>query len=93
VLERRAVEGPLRDGRDPVTVAELMREPLPIAEAGTLVEQAGTVLAESGLSSVPVVADGRLIGIFTVTDLNRVLAGDAAPEAQELPVGTQTDEQ
>jgi len=92
VLERRAVEGPLRDGRSPVTVAELMREPLPIAEAGTLVEQAGRVLAESGLSSVPVVADGRLIGIFTVTDLNRILASDEAAEEPRPPVIAQNDD-
>ncbi|MFG0305169.1 MAG: CBS domain-containing protein [Phycisphaerales bacterium JB040] len=72
VMEARAFERLPEEARATATVGELMREPRPCVEAGTLVPGVVRVLEESGLDAVPVVADGRLVGIFTRTDLRRL---------------------
>lgn len=74
VLEARACEGLSEDRLATATVSDLMREPRPCVEAGSLVSVVAHAMESSGLDAVPVVVDGRLVGIFTRTDLARLLA-------------------
>jgi len=74
VLEAGACEGLSEDRLATATVSDLMREPGPCVEAGRLVSGVASVMDSTGLDAVPVVVDGRLVGIFTRTDLTRLRA-------------------
>lgn len=56
------------------------RQVLVIAPDVTVAE-AGRLLLDHGFHSLPVVVDGRCVGIVTTTDVLRAFVGDAAPAA------------
>jgi acetoin utilization protein AcuB len=58
--------GPLRTGR---TVADLMARNVATASPATTVRQAANLLRGRHVGSLPVLEDGRLVGIVTVSDL------------------------
>jgi len=69
-----------------VFVGSLMSAPVHTAEGGTTLRAAARLLIDHDVGSVVVVDDqGRLDGILTVTDVVRIVAGEAA-YGPETPV-------
>jgi CBS domain-containing protein len=69
------------DEIDDVFVARLMTTDLHTVTPDTLVEDAAAVLLDNDISSVLVVADGRLAGILTTTDFVDIVA-KSQPKAE-----------
>jgi CBS domain-containing protein len=69
------------DEIDDVFVARLMTTDLHTVTPDTLVEDAAAVLLDNDISSVLVVADGRLAGILTTTDFVEIVA-KSQPKAE-----------
>ncbi len=58
-----------------VTAADLIRDTKPIyATPDKTVLDAAKIMAEHNIGSVPVVSEGKLVGIFTERDLVRIVA-------------------
>jgi CBS domain-containing protein len=72
-------------GRDPRTTAvgEIAEPPLFTLDAGLSLDEAFRALEEHDLERVPVVEDGRLVGVLSRAVLQRRLAEDEPPEEQE----------
>jgi CBS domain-containing protein len=72
-------------GHDPRTtpVAEIAEEPLFTLEADTPLEDAFLALEERDLERVPVTDGGRLVGILSRSVVQRRLAEDEPPPADE----------
>ena len=71
-------EGPLSDDLSPRTAEEIM---LPLAltlPATATLAQAAALMAHEGFHHVPVVADGRVVGIVSALDIVRWLARNDA---------------
>ena len=68
-------------GRDPTTtpVREIAEPPLFTLDASMDLDEAFQLLEEQDLERVPVVEDGRLVGIISRTVLQRRLAEDEPP--------------
>ena len=54
-----------------LTVKEVMSAPAASVAPGDPVERAALLMEERKISGLPVVEDGRLVGIFTITDMLR----------------------
>lgn len=63
--------------------ADIMSRPVTRVSPGTTVTEAANLLVEHGYSALPVVEDGRVVGIVTEADMveARIPAGDAAAPA------------
>jgi len=73
-------------GRDPRTtqVGEIVEPPLFTLDASMDLDEAFRALEEQDFERVPVVEDGRLVGILSRTVLQRRLAEDEPPAEAEL---------
>ncbi len=71
-----------------VRVDEIMSTPVVTATPGDDLEVAARAMLEDKIGSLPVVEDGRVVGIVTETDLLRriVEADNAGPEIEEIIV-------
>jgi acetoin utilization protein AcuB len=58
-----------------VTVGELMSSPVTSIDARAGLDEAARVMRDEGLGSLPVVEEGRVVGIVTETDLLRHIVG------------------
>jgi CBS domain-containing protein len=72
-------------GRDPgaTQLGEIAEPPLFTLDASMDLEDAFHALEDNDLERVPVVEDGRLVGILSRTVLQRRLAEDEPPEPQD----------
>jgi acetoin utilization protein AcuB len=64
---------PDREALGRITAADVMSTDLVTIEPGALLDRAATLMLDYGISCLPVVADGVLVGILTNTDLHVVL--------------------
>ena len=58
-----------------VPVRAVMSSPVTSVEAGAGLDEAAGVMREAGLGSLPVVEQGRIVGIVTETDVLRHIVG------------------
>ena len=74
-------------GRDPraTRLAEIAEEPLFTLDAGLPVDEAFRTMEERDFQRVPVLEDGRLVGVLSRSALQRRLAEDELPEEVEAP--------
>jgi CBS domain-containing protein len=87
VTRKTLVREVVATGRDPKTtpLREIAEPPLFTLDASMDLDEAFQVLEEQDLERVPVVEDGRLVGIISRTVLQRRLAEDEPPvEDSEL---------
>src|SRR5437762_12636200 len=82
VTRKTLVRQVVATGRDPRTtpLQEIAEPPLFTIEASTDLDEAFRMLEDQDLERVPVVEDGRLVGILSRTVLQRRLAEDEPPE-------------
>jgi CBS domain-containing protein len=66
-----------------MTVAEVMTQPALVIDPAFGIETAAAILDNRQIRRLPVVRDGRLVGIVSRGDLIRALAGTTQPPAQE----------
>jgi CBS domain-containing protein len=73
-------------GRDPraTSLRDIAEPPLFTIDASMDLDEAYHVLEEQDLERVPVVEDGRLVGILSRTVLQRRLAEDEPPSQQQV---------
>ena len=64
-------------------IEAVMTRPVQTVTPGADLSVAAEYMRKLKISSLPVVADGRLIGILTTDDLLNVLSGELAPEPAE----------
>jgi CBS domain-containing protein len=81
VTRKTLVREVVATGRDPRTtpLREIAEPPLYTLDASMDLDEAFHVLEEQDLERVPVVEDGRLVGIISRTVLQRRLAEDEPP--------------
>jgi CBS domain-containing protein len=81
VTRKTLVREVVATGRDPRTtqLGEIAEPPLFTVEASMDLDEAFRLLEERDFERVPVVEDGRLVGILSRTVLQRRLAEDEAP--------------
>ncbi|HEY5662049.1 MAG TPA: CBS domain-containing protein [Gaiellaceae bacterium] len=86
VTRKTLVEGIVANGRDPsaTTLREIAEPPLFTLDAGMGLDDAYRALEEHDLERVPVLEDGRLVGILSRTVLQRRLAEDEPPAQQQV---------
>lgn len=86
VTRKTLVEGIVATGRDPsaTTLREIAEPPLFTLDAGMGLDDAYRALEEHDLERVPVLEDGRLVGILSRTVLQRRLAEDEPPAQQQV---------
>jgi CBS domain-containing protein len=82
VTRKTLVREVVAAGRDPreVTLREIAEEPNATIESSTPLAQAFAFLEERDLERVPVVDDGRLVGVLSRAVVRRRLAEDEPPE-------------
>jgi len=73
MLDRTELVTALREHGDHVTVAAVVRPKCPTVHPNEPVEAAMRVLAEAGRQSLPVVRDGKLVGMLTADNLGEFL--------------------
>jgi len=85
VTRKTLVRQVVATGRNPsaTTLDEIAEPPLFTIEASTDLDEAFRMLEDQDLERVPVVEDGRLVGILSRTVLQRRLAEDEPPDALE----------
>jgi len=81
VTRNTLVQQVVATGRDPrtTTLQEIAEPPLFTIDASTDLDEAFRMLEDQDLERVPVVEDGRLVGILSRTVLQRRLAEDEPP--------------
>ena len=81
VTRKTLVQEIVANGRDPSATAlrEIAEPPLFTLDAGMGLDEAYRALEDEDLERVPVVEDGRLVGILSRTVLQRRLAEDEPP--------------
>jgi CBS domain-containing protein len=86
VTRKTLVEEIVANGRDPraTTLRDIAEPPLFTLDAGMELDEAYRALEEQDLERVPVVEDGRLVGILSRTVLQRRLAEDEPPAQQHV---------
>jgi CBS domain-containing protein len=84
VTRKTLVRGVVAAGLDPgsVTVREIAEPPNFTLDAGLELEGAFRFLEEEDLERVPVVEDGRLVGVLSRAVVQRRLAEDEPPEGE-----------
>jgi CBS domain-containing protein len=85
ITRKTLVSEVVATGRDPRTtsVGEIAETPLHTLDAALSLDEAFRELEEHDLERVPVVEDGRLVGILSRTVLQRRLAEDEPPVAAD----------
>jgi CBS domain-containing protein len=85
VTRKTLVQHVVAKGRDPraTTVGEIAEPPLFTLDASTDLDEAFHALEERDFERVPVVEDGRLVGILSRTVLQRRLAEDEPPADED----------
>jgi len=86
VTRKTLVQEIVAAGRDPRATAlrDIAEPPLITIDASMDLDEAYHVLEEQDLERVPVVEDGRLVGILSRTVLRRRLAEDEPPPQQQV---------
>jgi CBS domain-containing protein len=86
VTRKTLVQEIVAAGRDPraTSVRDIAEPPLFTIDASMDLDEAYHVLEEQDLERVPVVEDGRLVGILSRTVLQRRLAEDELPPQQQV---------
>jgi CBS domain-containing protein len=81
ITRKTLVQEIVATGRDPreTSVGEIAEPPLFTLDAGLDLDEAFHALEEHDLERVPVVEDGRLVGVLSRSVLRRRLAEDEAP--------------
>jgi len=81
ITRKTLVREVVATGRDPRTtrLGEIAEPPLFTLDAGVSLDDAFQALEEHDLERVPVIEDGRLVGILSRTVLQRRLAEDEPP--------------
>jgi CBS domain-containing protein len=83
ITRKTLVQEIVATGRDPreTSAGEIAEPPLFTLDAGLDLEEAFRALEEHDLERVPVVEDGRLVGVLSRSVLRRRLAEDEPPPA------------
>jgi CBS domain-containing protein len=86
VTRKTLVQKVVATGRDPraTTLGEIAEPPLFTLDASMDLDEAFHSLEDNDLERVPVVEDGRLVGILSRTVLQRRLAEDEPPPQQQV---------
>jgi CBS domain-containing protein len=86
VTRKTLVQQIVATGRDPraTTLGEIAEPPLFTIDASMDLDEAYHALEEKDFERVPVVEDGRLVGILSRTVLQRRLAEDEPPLQQQV---------
>ena len=86
VTRKTLVQKIVANGRDPraTTLRDIAEPPLFTLDAGMDLDEAYRALEEQDFERVPVVEDGRLVGILSRTVLQRRLAEDEPPPQQQV---------
>jgi CBS domain-containing protein len=86
VTRKTLVQQIVATGRDPraTPLREIAEPPLFTLDASMDLDDAFRVLEDQDLERVPVVEDGRLVGILSRTVLQRRLAEDEPPAQQQV---------
>jgi CBS domain-containing protein len=86
VTRKTLVQKVVATGRDPHTtqLSEIAEPPLFTLDASVDLDEAFHALEDNDLERVPVVEDGRLVGILSRTVLQRRLAEDEPPPQQQV---------
>jgi len=86
VTRKTLVEAIVATGRDPraTSLREIAEPPLFTLDASMDLDNAFRALEDQDLERVPVVEDGRLVGILSRTVLQRRLAEDEPPSQQQV---------
>jgi len=86
VTRKTLVQEIVANGRDPraTTLRDIAEPPLFTLDAGMNLDEAYRALEEQDFERVPVLEDGRLVGILSRTVLQRRLAEDEPPSDDEL---------
>jgi CBS domain-containing protein len=86
VTRKTLVQRVVATGRDPraTTLGEIAEPPLFTLDASMDLDEAFHSLEDNDLERVPVVEDGRLVGILSRTVLQRRLAEDEPPPQQQV---------
>ena len=86
VTRKTLVQEIVATGRDPraTKVGEIAEPPLFTLDASMDLDEAYRALEENDFERVPVVEDGRLVGILSRTVLQRRLAEDEPPDQQQV---------
>jgi len=86
VTRKTLVQQIVATGRDPraTSLGEIAEPPLFTLDASMDLDDAYRALEDHDLERVPVVEDGRLVGILSRTVLQRRLAEDEAPSQQQV---------
>lgn len=79
VVSRRDVEKARRHGLTHAPVKGVMSRPALTVDAGTPIDEVQALLVERDIGRLPVVAEGRLVGIITRSDVLGELYGTPAP--------------
>ncbi|WOD40580.1 CBS domain-containing protein [Nodosilinea sp. E11] len=71
VTERDIVYTVVARGHNPekVLVQDIMRQPCISLEPGMTIQEASQMLSDTGVQRAPVVQDGQLLGVISVTDI------------------------
>jgi CBS domain-containing protein len=80
---------PIEDLLKTVSVKDVMSTPVISVRAGDNLEEAARLMLEDKVGSLPVVDDGRVVGVLTETDmLRQIVRADACccPEVEEIVV-------
>ena len=78
ILTRQDLMKALAQGRSSVLVREVMRRDFEIADSHDMLEHALAVLRQCRCRSLPVLHDGRLVGMLTVDNIGEFLTVQAA---------------
>jgi CBS domain-containing protein len=86
VTRKTLVQEIVATGRDPgaTTLRDIAEPPLFTLDASMDLDDAYRALEDHDLERVPVVEDGRLVGILSRTVLQRRLAEDEPPDQQQV---------
>jgi CBS domain-containing protein len=86
VTRKTLVQKVVATGRDPrtTTLSDIAEPPLFTLDASMDLDEAFHALEDKDLERVPVVEDGRLVGILSRTVLQRRLAEDEPPVQQQV---------
>ena len=87
ITRKTLVREVVATGRDPraTTLEEIAEPPLFTLDAGLELDEAFRALEEHDLERVPVVEDGRLVGVLSRSVLRRRLAEDEPPPPDADP--------
>ena len=85
VTRKTLVREVVANGRDPesTTLGEIAEEPNATVDAAMSLDEAFAFLEEHDYERVPVVEDGKLVGVLSRSGVQRRLAEDEPPEPLE----------